>query len=85
MLMPQGLLDMVDEEINRGIKKWGHIDRTPEVLLNAATEELGETAHAYNHNEGPAQVQQEIAETIGVLVRLYNMMQRPIEYFQGKG
>ena len=70
---------MVDEEINRGIKKWGNVDRTPEALLNAATEELGEVAHACNHNEGPAKVQQEVAETIGVLVRLYNMMQQPTE------
>lgn len=79
MLMPQGLLDMVDEEINRGKKKWGDVDKTPGDLLNAATEELGEVAHACNHNEGPAKVQQEIAETIGVLARLYQMMQRPLQ------
>lgn len=64
----------INQEILRGKKKWGATDIHPTILLNAATEELGEVAHAINHEEGEAQVQQEIIETIGILVRLYEMV-----------
>jgi len=64
---------MVNQEEARGRKKWGDTDKSPEILLNAATEELGEVAHAINHAEGKEATQQEIAETIGILSRLYEM------------
>lgn len=73
--MRHDLIKVVDQEIARGIKKWGGADRSPEVLLNAATEELGKVARAYNHGEGIERLQQEIAECIGVLVRLYEMVE----------
>lgn len=73
--MRQILLDAVVREEKRGIEKWGATDTRPEVLLNAATEELGEVAHAINHDEGSLKIQQEIAETIGVLSRLHDMIE----------
>lgn len=69
------LIRKVRDEMQRGIKKWGEIDDRPGILLNAATEELGEVAHAINHEEGIECIQQEIAETIGVLARLYEMVE----------
>ena len=75
MNIPQELIEAVQAEIDRGIKKWGETDRTPDILLSAATEELGEVAHAHNHSEGFAKMRQEIAECIGILVRLYNMVE----------
>lgn len=69
------LVTRVNEEEKRGIEKWGATDDTPDILLNAAIEELGEVAHAVNHNEGIDKVQQEIVETIGVLSRLYEMVE----------
>lgn len=72
--MQQILLTKVLEEERRGEEKWGDVDKSPTILLNAATEELGEVAHAINHDEGVAAITQEIAETIGVLSRLYNMV-----------
>lgn len=72
--MKQPLIDKVIEEEERGKEKWGEIDRSPGILLNAATEELGEVAHAINHKEGVRVITQEIAETIGVLSRLYDMV-----------
>jgi NTP pyrophosphatase (non-canonical NTP hydrolase) len=72
--MKQVLIDMVATEEKRGSEKWGDVDRTPGVLLNAALEELGEVAHAVNHNEGIMNAEQEIAETIGILSRLFNML-----------
>ena len=70
------LIKQVEDEEWKGKAKWGHSDTTPDRLLAAATEELGEVAHAINHNEGVAEVQQEIAETIGVLSRLYEMVEK---------
>lgn len=73
--MRQALINRVAVEQGRGIEKWGAVDRSPEILLNAATEELGEVAHAINHNEGVMKTQQEIAQTIGILSRLYDMVE----------
>jgi len=68
------LIDKISLEEERGIAKWGSVDRDPTILLNAATEELGEVAHGINHDEGSDKIQQEIAETMGVLSRLYTMV-----------
>ena len=73
--MRYALIKKVKEEMARGIEKWGETDDSPDILLNAAVEELGEVAHAINHDEGIEVVQQEIAETIGVLARLYEMVE----------
>jgi len=72
--MQHSLIQMVIQEEVRGTAKWGSVDRTPQVLLNAATEELGEVAHAINHEEGWERTTQEIAEAMGVLSRLYDMI-----------
>lgn len=74
----------IEDESKRGIVKWGEIDKTPGILLNAALEELGEAAHAINHDEGPEDAQHEIIETIGVLVRLYWMLEDSILEELGK-
>lgn len=63
----------VRAEEERGLKKWGGVDKTPKDLLIAATEELGEVAHAINHAEGCEAVQQEVIEVVGILSRLYAM------------
>ena len=68
------LIGKVILEEERGEKEWGAIDKTPGILLNALTEEVGEVAHAINNDEGQAKIQQEIAEAIGVLSRLYDMV-----------
>ncbi|MBA7620568.1 hypothetical protein ES703_27920 [subsurface metagenome] len=75
--MDEALIKMVEEEERRGIAKWGRVDKQPGDLLNAALEELGEVAHAINHKEGVENASQEIAEVIGVLSRLYNMLWTP--------
>lgn len=67
-------LSMVTTEYKRGIEKWGEVDKLPKDLLNAATEELGEVAHAINHNEGKEAIQQEVAEAVGILARLWEMV-----------
>ncbi len=72
--MLDSLIDKIILEEERGITKWGSVDRDPTILLNAATEELGEVAHGINHDEGSDKIQQEIAETMGVLSRLYTMV-----------
>lgn len=69
------LIKQIDEEVKRGIQKWGDVDRSPEMLLIAITEEVGEVAHAINHNEGVNAIQQEIAEAMGILSRLYAMVE----------
>ena len=69
------LKEAIEAEVKRGIEKWGEIDKNPGILLNAALEELGEAAHAINHNEGQEKTQQEIVEAIGVLVRLFWMIE----------
>lgn len=69
-----GLIQRVREEEQVAIKKWGHADRTPGDLLGALLEEAGEVAHAINHDEGVDQVNQEIVEAIGILSRIYNMV-----------
>jgi len=74
--MNQLLSRKVLDEEQRGLEKWGMADRSPEILLNAAVEELGEVAHAINHNEGKGVIQQEIAEAIGVLSRLWDMVDK---------
>ena len=68
------LIKRIDAEREEAIKKWGDVDKTPDLLLNAATEELGEVAHAINHKEGVIAAQQEIVETMAVLARLYDMV-----------
>lgn len=70
------LIDRVENEVYRGTKKWGHVDINCSALLNAATEELGEVAHAINHNEGVDKIQQEVVETMGILTRLYEMAEQ---------
>ncbi|MBA7711954.1 hypothetical protein ES703_120922 [subsurface metagenome] len=75
--MKEALIKMVETEELKGKAKWGHVDTSPTILLNAATEELGEVAHAINHEEGRDKASQEIAEVIGVLSRLYNMLWEP--------
>ena len=75
--MDSKLLQMVVQEEVRGTAKWGSTDRSPSILLNAATEELGEVAHAINHDEGAERISQEIAEAMGVLSRLYDMVTYP--------
>lgn len=72
------LIKRIDTERERGIQKWGDTDRTPGVLLNATIEELGEVAHAINHNEGVNETKQEIAEVMGVLSRLYEMVEQDL-------
>lgn len=72
MLHPD-FLSQVTTEYKRGIEKWGKVDQSPSLLLNAATEELGEVAHAINHNEGKEVIKQEVAETVGILARLWEM------------
>ncbi|MBA7499335.1 hypothetical protein ES704_02075 [subsurface metagenome] len=69
------LIKRLDAEREVAIKKWGATDRTSEILLNAVTEEVGEVAHAINHREGLDAIQQEIVEAIGVLIRLYEMVE----------
>ena len=73
--MQAALIDLVNKIEKRGIEKWGDTDNCPEALLNAATEELGEVAHAINHQEGGARIQQEVVDVIGILSRLYNMVE----------
>lgn len=73
-MMLEELIDKAVLEEERGKQRWGATDRTPYDLLGAATEELGEVAHAINHGEGAEKVRQEIAETVGVLSRLYEMV-----------
>lgn len=68
------MIKKVWEEEQVAIKKWGHVDRKPGDLLAALLEEAGEVAHAINHDEGLDQVNQEIVEAIGILSRLYNMV-----------
>lgn len=73
MITPR-LREAIEAEIKRGTEKWGATATCPGVLLNAALEELGETAHAINHSEESEKVKQEIIETVGILVRLYWML-----------
>lgn len=77
------LLEKVTLEELRGVQKWGDVDKHPTILLNAALEELGEVAHALNHNEGFCNTSQEIAETIGVLSRLYDMLKSYVQEVKG--
>ncbi|MBA7506567.1 hypothetical protein ES706_05259 [subsurface metagenome] len=71
------LIKLVEVEETRGKAKWGAVDKDPAALLNAAVEELGEVAHAINHDEGPEKTIQEIAEVMGVLSRLFEMVAPP--------
>ncbi|GAH34291.1 unnamed protein product [marine sediment metagenome] len=71
--MLRELIDRVDTEIVKGREKWGSVDRTPVDLMIAVQEEIGEVAHAINHHEGADRVNQEIAQVIGILSRLYEM------------
>lgn len=76
--MRQSLIKRIDVEKEVAIKKWGDTDKTPSLLLNAAEEELGEVAHAINHKEGVIATQQEIVELMGVLTRLYDMVEQEL-------
>ena len=80
--MDISLIKMVEREEDRGKAKWGHVDRTPTDLLAAILEETGEIAHAVNHDEGAWKVIQEIAEAMGVLSRLFEMIAPP-DYLTG--
>lgn len=68
------LTKRIEEEEERGRAKWGHVDKTPPDLMIAIQEEIGEVAHAINHNEGAKKVKQEISEVMGILSRLYDMV-----------
>jgi hypothetical protein len=70
---PNELRNRIEREMAVAITKWGDHDQIPDNLISAAVEELGEAAHAFNHNEGVARAKQEIVEAIGVMVRLYTM------------
>lgn len=72
--MDRKLIQKVAQEEGRGTAKWGNVDTSSSILLNAATEELGEVAHAINHDEGKDRIVQEIAETMGILSRLHDMV-----------
>ncbi|MBA7498897.1 hypothetical protein ES704_01635 [subsurface metagenome] len=72
--MLQDLINRAIAEEDRGKAKWGQIDRTPVDVMIAIQEEIGEVAHAINHNEGASVIQQEIAESVGLLSRLYEMV-----------
>ena len=76
--MNYGLIKRIDEEMKVAVNKWGDADRTPDDLLCAATEELGEVAHAINHKDGVGEIQQEIVETMGILARLYEMVEQEL-------
>ena len=76
--MNYGLIKRIDEERERGIKKWGDVDQTPPDLVIAIVEEFGEVAHAINHKEGVSVIQQEIVETMGILSRLYEMVEQEL-------
>ncbi|MBA7679686.1 hypothetical protein ES703_87988 [subsurface metagenome] len=76
--MNYSLIKRIDAEREVAIKKWGDTDRTPEILLNAVTEEVGEVAHAINHKEGVSATQQEIVEAMSVLARLYEMVEQEL-------
>lgn len=69
------LKEAIEVEVRRGIEKWGVTDTNYYVLIAAAVEELGESAHAIFHDEGKDKAQQEIVEAMGVLVRLYWMVE----------
>jgi len=77
--MIQDLIDKVVIEEERGKAKWGSVDRTPIDLMIAIQEEIGEVAHAINHHEGHNRVEQEIAEVIGLLSRLYETQSLKVE------
>ncbi|GAI53443.1 unnamed protein product [marine sediment metagenome] len=72
--MDKALIKMVEAEEKRGRAKWGGVDKDPIYLLSAATEELGEVAHAVNHGEGSEKITQEVAEVMGILSRLFTMV-----------
>lgn len=72
--MDMDLVRMVTAEEQVARTKWGSHDQIPDNLISAAVEELGEVAHAINHEEGLARTNQEIVHSIGVLSRLYNMV-----------
>lgn len=71
--MNMGLVELATQERNRGLVKWGHIDKLPPDLMIAIQEEMGEVAHAINHGEEDEVVRQEIAEVVGLLDRLWDM------------
>jgi len=64
----------VEREERIAIAKWGMYDTSSQRLLQSALEELGEVAHAFNHDEGTNAIQQEIIETIGILSRMYDFV-----------
>jgi len=72
----QELIQRINNEMARGKTKWGKVDRTPVDFVVAATEELGEVAHAVNHSEGADRIKQEVAEVMGILSRLYEMVDK---------
>ncbi len=74
--MNKELIHLVEKEEERGQLKWGNVDREPLDLMIAIQEELGEVAHSINHTEGAEVTKQEIAEVIGLLSRLYDMVDK---------
>lgn len=73
--MNQRFIDKAIAEEGRGKAKWGAVDKTPQDLMIAIQEEIGEVAHSINHDEGKDVTQQEIVEVVGLLSRLFNMME----------
>lgn len=73
-LVPLELLRQIRLERGKGYAKWGHVDRTPVDMMIAIMEEVGKVAHAINHDEGNEKAKQEIAEAIGILSRLWDML-----------
>lgn len=74
--MDRNLLRRIEIEEENGRLKWGHVDQDPPALMIAIQEELGEVAHAINHAEGTNATKQEIAETMGLLSRLHDMINK---------
>lgn len=79
LMMNKDLITMVNTEIERGLAKWGKVDKTSVDLLVAALEELGEVAHGVNHKGNYILIQQEIAEVVGILSRLFDMVEEDSE------
>ena len=72
--MKAELVKRINAEEKVALAKWGEHDQDFDNLLSGALEELGEVAHALNHNEGKESAQQEIVETMGILSRLFDMV-----------
>ena len=77
--MKYKLVERVNAEEKVALAKWGEHDQSFDNLLSGALEELGEVAHTLNHNKGTESAQQEIVEVIGILSRLYDMVDSTLD------